>query len=120
MTSPIARAAAASVLALLAGCANLRDIHAPKTIVAEPAGGAVEVKHGQRLRIPLPADPKGGYEWRRVEPPVMKVVMEGPPDERGINFTPVRDGDEKLSFEYRPVSGEGAAQRSVSYDITVR
>ena len=121
MTSPIARAAAASLLALLAAsCANLRDIHAPKTVDASASGGAVTVRHGERLRIPLAADPKSGFEWRRVEPPIMKVVLEGAPDEQGLTFTPVRDGDEQLKFEYRPVTGDGAVQRSVSYDITVR
>jgi len=56
MTSLTARAAAASLL-LLGGCANILDIHAPKTIVAGAGGGSLEVKHGQRLRIPLAADP---------------------------------------------------------------
>jgi len=119
MTSLTARAAAASLL-LLGGCANILDIHAPKTIVAGAGGGSLEVKHGQRLRIPLAADPNSGYEWRRVEPPIMIVVMEGAPDERGVSFTPVRTGDEKLSFEYRPISGAGNPERTVSYDITVR
>jgi hypothetical protein len=122
MKSPFAQAAAASLLVLLAGggCARLLDIHGPKTVSAGADGGAVTVRHGQRLRIPLAADPKGGFEWRRVEPPIMRVVLEGPPDENGLNFTPVRDGEEKLSFEYVPVAGERTAQRTVSYDITVR
>lgn len=121
MTSLIARAAAVSLLIILAaGCAGLRDIHAPKTVTAGADGGAVTVRHGERLRIPLAADPKGAFEWRRVEPPIMRVVLEGPPDEHGLNFTPVRDGDEQLRLEYVPLTGERTAQRTVSYDITVR
>ena len=121
MISLFARLAAASLLALVAGgCSNFWDIHAPKTVNAGPDGGAVEVRHGQRLRIPLAADPQGAFEWRRVEPPIMRVVLEGAPEPDGLSFTPVRDGDEQLRLEYRPVSGDGQAQRVVSYDITVR
>ena len=121
MTSLIARLAAASLLVILAGgCARFMDIHAPKTVTAGADGGEVTVRHGQRLRIPLTADPKGGFEWRRVEPPIMRVVLEGPPDEQGLNFTPVRDGEEQLRFEYVPLAGERTAQRTVSYTITVR
>jgi len=47
------------------------------------------------------------------------VVAEGPPDEEGLYFTPVRDGEEQLRLEYRPVTGDGPAQRTVSYDVTV-
>jgi hypothetical protein len=104
---------------LLSGCAAFWDIHAPKTVWAEDQGGAVMVKHGDRLRVPLATDPASGYEWRRVEPPILRVVAEGPGDQEGINFTPVRSGEEKLRLEYRPVSGNGAAQRVVSYDVTV-
>jgi hypothetical protein len=112
-------------LLLLGGCAGfndftgVRDPHAPKTVVADEEGGAVTVKHGDRLRVPLPTDPASGYEWRRVEPPTLIVVAEGPGDAEGITFTPVRSGEEKLRLEYRPLSGAGAAQRVVSYDITV-
>lgn len=121
MTSRTARAATASLLVLLAGgCARLWDIHAPKTVTAGADGGEVTVRHGERLRIPLAADPQGAFEWRRVEPPIMRVVLEGPPDGQGINFTPVRDGDEQLRFEYVPVAGERTPQRTVSYAITVR
>ena len=121
MTSLIARAAAASLLVVLAGgCARFWDIHAPKTVNAGADGGAVTVRHGQRLRIPLAADPQGAFEWRRVEPPIMHVVLEGAPDPDGLNFAPVRNGEQQLRFEYRPVTGEGAPQRVVSYDITVR
>ncbi|HEY5898208.1 MAG TPA: hypothetical protein VIV54_11620 [Burkholderiales bacterium] len=107
------------VLLLGGGCANLWDIHAPRTVSVGPGGGAVTVNHGERLRIGLASD-ASGYEWRRVEPPVMMVVMEGPPDAQGFNFTPVRSGEEKLRFEHRPASGEGTADRVLSYDITVR
>ena len=40
-------------------------------------------------------------------------------DTQGFSFTPVRSGEEKLRMEYRPVQGEGVAQRVVSYDVTV-
>ena len=108
------------VVLVLSGCSTTRDPHAPKTVVADANGGSVTVAHGQHLRIPLAGDGKGGFEWRRVEPRIMAVMQEGPADPQGLNFTPVRTGNERLRFEYRPMSGEGAAQRTVSYDITVR
>ncbi len=121
MTFPIRLLGAVSALALLtASCAKLWDIHGPRTVSVAATGGAVTVNHGERLRIPLANDAAGGYEWRRVEPPVMMVVLEGPSDPEGFNFTPVRSGEEKLRFEHRPVSGQGTADRVVSYDITVR
>jgi hypothetical protein len=98
---------------------GIRDPHAPKTVWADEGGGAVTVKHGDRLRIPLASDPAGTYEWRRAEPGLPVVVPQGPPDAQGFVFTPVRSGDEKLRMEYRPMSGEGAAQRTVSYDVSV-
>jgi hypothetical protein len=103
----------------LGGCfAKSWDPHAPKTVVASEEGGAVTVNHGARLRIPLGSeDPK--YEWRRVEPQIMRVVAEGPLDEKGQTFTPVRSGEEKLRFEYRPVSEVGEPKRAVVYDVTV-
>jgi hypothetical protein len=104
----------------LGGCmAHGWDPHAPKTVMASEEGGAVTVKHGDRLLIPLANDPQGAHEWRRVEPQVVRVVPQGPPDADGMMFTPVRSGEEKLQLEYRPVSGPGTAQRTVSYDITV-
>ena len=103
-----------------AGCSTTRDPHAPKTVVAGAEGGNVSLKHGQRLRIPLAGDAKGGYEWRRVEPRIMSVIEEGPPDAAGFNFTPVRTGSESLRFEYRPMASDGAAQKTISYEVTVR
>lgn len=103
----------------LGGCfAKSWDPHAPSTVVADEGGGAVTVKHGNRLRLPLATDPKSGYEWRRVEPQILSVVAEGPADPEGISFTPVRSGEEKLRLEYRPLTG-GAAQRTVDYAVTV-
>ena len=111
---------AAIVLVLLAAaCSTTVDPHAPKTVMAREEGGAVTVKHGQRLHLPLTADAGGQYEWRLAEPPVRAVVAEGPADESGLNFTPVRSGEQQLRLEYRPVGGEGAPQRIVSYDVTV-
>jgi len=111
----------AVLLALaVAGCASRwGDVHAPKTVLASEEGGAVTVHHGARLHIPLANDPAGAYEWRRVEPQILMVVAESPPDAEGQYFTPVRSGEEKLRLEYRPVGGEGKAQRVVSYDVTV-
>jgi len=111
---------AAIVLVLLAaGCSTVLDPHAPKTVTASADGGQVTVNHGQRLYLPLATEPDGKYEWRLAEPPVRAVLAEGPADEKGLNFTPVRSGQEQLRLEYRPVSGEGAPQRIVSYDVTV-
>jgi predicted secreted protein len=107
------------LLLLAAGCSTTWDPHAPKTVTAGSDGGAVTVKHGQRLRLPLATDPAGQYEWRLAEPPVRAVLAEAPGDEKGLNFTPVRSGEEQLRLEYRPVSGEGAPQRILSYDVTV-
>jgi len=75
------------------------------------------VEHGDRLRLPLAAE--SGYEWRKVEPQILAVVAEGPADADGLNFTPVRTGTEQLRLEYRPVTGDAAAQKTVSYDVTV-
>jgi predicted secreted protein len=110
---------AAIVLVLAAGCSTVWDPHAPKTVMAREEGGAVTVKHGQRLHLPLAAEPGGQYEWRMAEPPVRSILAEGPADDSGLNFTPVRSGEEQLRLEYRPVGGEGAPQRIVSYDVTV-
>jgi len=110
-----------SALAIvLAGCSTTWDPHAPKTVRAGDGGGSLSLKHGQRLYIPLAADPNGGYEWHRVEPPVVVVVPDGPARPEGMQFTPVRTGSEKLAFEYRPVAGGESAQTTVSYDVTVR
>ena len=109
------------LLAALAGCSTTRDPHAPRTIRAGEAGGPITLDHGQRLFIGLPSDPASGHEWRRVEPMIMTVVPVGAPEPGGMWFTPVRSGSENLRFEYRPLSSESAAaQKAVSYDITVR
>jgi hypothetical protein len=101
------RLAALLSFAFLAGCATgSLDPHRPKTIEARPDGGKVSLSHGQRLRIPL------GAEWRRSEPPIMAVVLEGAPQPDAQMFTPVRTGQETLKFE--------SAQRTISYDIEVR
>jgi hypothetical protein len=94
------------------------DVHGPKTITASAEGGSVTVTHGNRLRLPLATNPNDGYEWRRVEPQILRVVAEGPADADGISFTPVRSGVEKLSLEYRPLTG-GEPKRTVAYEVTV-
>jgi hypothetical protein len=109
--------AALIACAALGGCAGLWDIHGPKTVVANANGGAVTVEHGDRLRVPLTTE--NGYEWRRVEPRILTIVAEGPSDGQGLNFTPVRTGTEQLRLEYRPLTGDAAAQLTVSYDVTV-
>ena len=101
---------------VLAGCAA-NDPHAPKTITAGAAGGDINLQHGQRLRILLA--PERGFEWRRVEPRIVAVVVEGAPNAQGFMFTPVRTGNEKLRFEYFALGAE-VPKRVVSYDVTVR
>jgi hypothetical protein len=98
------------VCLLLAGCSTTWDPHAPRTITAPESGGEVEVKHGQRLQVKLPAAAQGG-EWRLREPVTPVVIAEGAPAPDGIRMTPVRSGEEVLRFE--------DGQRSVSYRITV-
>jgi predicted secreted protein len=102
---------------VLGGCGSM-DVHGPKTVVAPAEGGSVTVTHGNRLRLPLATDPNGGYEWHRTEPQILAIVAEGPADASGINFTPVRSGEEKLRLEYRPLGG-GAAERTVDYGVKV-
>ena len=105
----------------LGGCAssNRWDPHSPRNVVASAEGGQITVQHGDRLRLPLVADPKSGYEWRLAEPPIRMVMLEGAPTDQGLNMTPVRTGDERLRVEYRPIDGTGAPQRTVSYDVRV-
>jgi hypothetical protein len=105
-------------LLLLAGCSTTWDPHAPSTIVAPESGGEVTVKHGQRLQVKLPAAGQG-MEWRTREPATMVVLAETAPEREGRSMTPVRSGRETLRFEELPERGEGAAQRAVSYEITV-
>ena len=104
--------------ALLGGCQAL-DVHAPKTVVAPEGGGELTVKHGQRLRIPLPAEAIGdGYEWRQRAPAVMAVIIEGPPVNNVWSFTPVRSGKETLRLELaRP--GADEVKRSFTYEVEV-
>jgi hypothetical protein len=108
----------ASVLAL-AGCESLWDPHAPKTVVAPETGGAVTVKHGQRLEVRLP-EVTAGNEWRPREPITQMVVAVTPPQPGGYHMTPVRSGTETLRFEEVPAVGQGQAQRSIAYEVTVR
>jgi len=105
-------------VALLAGCATDWDPHKPRTIDAAPAGGAVSLKHGQRLHVPLAV--QEGYEWTVREPRAAAVIAEGPPAAEGLYFTPVRSGAEKLRIEQRAPRAAGAPQRVLTYDITVR
>jgi hypothetical protein len=105
------------LLMALAGCSTTLDPHKPRTIEAGADGGAVSIRHGQRLHVPLPV--QAGYEWKLVEPRVMAVVAEGPPTAEGQYFTPVRSGAEKLRIEQR-ASRDAAPQRVLTYDVTVR
>ncbi|HZE59894.1 MAG TPA: hypothetical protein VE085_04995 [Burkholderiales bacterium] len=112
------RALAALAVFSLTGCfAYQWDPHSPDTILASPQGGAVTVPHGSRLRLPLATDAE--HEWRRVEPQILQVVAEGPADATGQTFTPVRTGDEKLRLEYKRLTGDAPAERSVTYDVSV-
>lgn len=93
----------------LAGCSTTHDPHAPRTISAGDAGGEVQVKHGQRLRIQLPG--LGNYAWSREEPRTPVVLAQGAPEGDVWMFTPVRSGKETLRFSM--------PQRTVTYEVTV-
>ena len=103
---------------LLAGCSTTWDPHSPSTITAPETGGEVSVKHGQRLHVKLPVAAEG-TEWRAREPMTMAVIAVAAPQPDGVQMTPVRSGKETLRFEEVPLRGEGAAQRSVTYQVTV-
>ena len=105
-------------LLLLAGCSTTFDPHAPSTIVAPETGGDVKVEHGQRLQVKLPAAAEGS-EWRPRQPMTMVVLVEGAPARDGARMTPVRSGKDTLRFDEMPLLGEGGAQRSVTYQVTV-
>jgi predicted secreted protein len=107
-------------LLALAGCAtgNL-DPHRPRTIEAQAEGGSVSVKHGQRVHVPISAA-ESGYLWRMREPMVMAIVVEGPLAPEGLYFTAVRSGDEKLRLEYAKAGDDTPAERTVTYDVSVR
>ena len=106
-------------IVFLAGCSTTWDPHAPRTIVAPENGGAVEVEHGQRLHVKLPAASQGN-EWRHRQPMTYVALAEGPADrDQGLRMTPVRSGKETLRFEELPMLGEGAPQRVLSYEVTV-
>jgi hypothetical protein len=111
------RALVVSVV-FLAGCSTTWDLHAPRTVVAPEKGGAVEVDHGHRLLVKLPAAAEGS-EWRPREPMTMVVIAEGPVDEVGLRMTPVRSGKQTLRFEELPKQGDGSPQRVLSYEVTV-
>jgi hypothetical protein len=105
-------------IVFLSGCSTAWDPHAPRTIAAPEGGGAVEVKHGQRLQLQLPAVPQGS-EWRLREPARMVVMAEGAPAPDGMRMTPVRSGKETLRVEQVPLAGEGAPAQAVTYEVTV-
>jgi hypothetical protein len=112
------RAPAVLATLSLCGCfAHQWDPHAPDTVVAGAQGGAVTVPHGSRLRLPLATDAE--HEWRRVEPQIMRIIAQGPADADGQTFTPVRTGDEKLRLEYKRLTGDAPAERTVTYDVSV-
>jgi hypothetical protein len=102
----------------LVGCSTTWDPHAPGTITAPESGGEVQVRHGQRLQVKLPAAEEGS-EWRTREPMTIAVMAVAAPERDGVRMTPVRSGKETLRFEERPLRGEGEAKRVVSYEITV-
>jgi hypothetical protein len=104
---------------LLVGCSTTWDPHAPGTITAPESGGEVQVRHGQRLQVKLPAAEEGS-EWRTREPMTIAVMAVAAPERDGVRMTPVRSGKETLRFEERPLRGEGEAKRVVSYEITVQ
>ena len=103
---------------LMSGCSTVWDPHAPSTIVAPATGGDVKVEHGQRLQVNLPAAAEGS-EWRPRQPMTLVVLVEGVPARDGVRMTPVRSGTDTLRFDEMPLLGEGSAQRSVTYQVTV-
>jgi hypothetical protein len=103
---------------LLAGCSTTWDLHKPGTVVARETGGTVEVDHGQRLHVKLPAAAPGS-EWRARRAAIVMVLAEGPATAEGLRMTPVRSGKETLRFEELPLQGEGAPQRVLTYEVTV-
>ena len=107
------------LVVLLGGCSTTWDPHQPKTVTAPEGGGAVELKHGQRLQLSLPAAPQG-MEWRLREPAPVVVMAENAPSADGLRMTPVRSGRETLRLVQLPASGEGEPARTVSYEISVR
>ena len=107
-----------ALLIFIGGCSTTWDPHAPSTIVAPETGGEVQVHHGQRLQVKLPAAAQGS-EWRPRGPITMVVIAETAPQPDGMRMTPVRSGTETLRFDEMPVVGEGAVQRSVTYQVTV-
>jgi hypothetical protein len=106
-------------IVFISGCSTTWDPHAPKTVVAPEAGGEISLKHGQRLQVKLPTAAQGS-EWRPREPMTMVVLAETAPQPDGLRMTPVRSGQETLRFDEVPLLGEGAAARSVTYQVTVR
>jgi hypothetical protein len=107
-----------SLVLVLPACSTVLDPHAPDTIEAPENGGEVEVSHGNRLLVRLPA-PAQGLEWRQRVPMTMVVMADGLPGKEGLRMTPIRSGKSTLRFEELPERGEGSAQRTVSYEVTV-
>ena len=74
----------------------------------------------------LPTKPESGYEWRLYEPLSAAIKPEGAPaaaqERRELwTFTPVRNGEQTLRFEYRkPRDYEAPPAASVAYAVTVR
>lgn len=105
------------VFLFLTACSTW-DLHAPRTVTAPENGGEVSVSHGNRLLVKLPAAAQGS-EWRLREPMTMVVMAEGIADAQGLRMTPVRSGSETLRIVELPIGGDGAAQRTLSYQISV-
>lgn len=110
---------------LVGGCAGMRDPFRPKTVTADRPSEPIVLAHGQRLVVRLPTKPDTGYEWRLYEPLGAAIKPEGPPAAAaGVElwtFTPVRDGEQTLRFEYRRARDyEARPAESVAYPVTVR
>jgi predicted secreted protein len=110
---------------LVAACAGMRDPLRPKTVTADRPSEPIALAHGQRLVVRLPTKPDTGYEWRLYEPLSAAIKPEGPPVAAAgaelWTFTPVRDGEQTLRFEYRrPPDYEARPAESLAYPVTVR
>jgi inhibitor of cysteine peptidase len=105
------------------------------TIVDEKAAGDVTLKVGGRLEVHLAANHTTGYSWVQVpvEKPVLqkqgKAVYHENPANGAVGvggvevwkFKAVKQGTQKLKFEYRrPSERAPHPEKTLSFDVTVQ
>ncbi len=133
-------AAAPLCAALVGGCGSLYvpdllklGLLDPVQLTGDDSGAQVTVEHGQQLIVRLPALADSGYAWALREPMSAVVKPEGaptpakPPAAQAASgsevwiFTPVRNGEQQLSFENRrPGQPDAPPAGVVSYNVRVR